>query len=123
MSSDRYTDNAPGSRLRYTPEDVTALKEYVDNNPGHPTSLAYWIAAYNYGMTKHTWESMRNKWKSIMESKFIIKARSIIPKNRIKPVFKVIYPNEAETDKEILPATLVVKPITRKRSLVRPIAR
>ena len=50
MSISEHTDQAPNSRLRYTSEDVTELKEYVDNNPGCPSSLAYWLDAYEEGL-------------------------------------------------------------------------
>lgn len=62
----RPVDQTAGKkRLRYTPEEDTALVRWVAKHPSAKVQGdALWKAAERSKVTAHGWESMRNRWKT-----------------------------------------------------------
>jgi len=63
-------EEAKAERMRFTVEDDKALKKWVASNPGLPSQgQKLWERAERAKVTKHTWQSMQNRWRRRLQGK------------------------------------------------------
>ncbi|XP_057181920.1 telomeric repeat-binding factor 2-interacting protein 1 [Triplophysa rosa] len=73
------TQNQGNGRLSYSAEDDAAILKFIENRQSEAKGILVWKEMQNIKLTKHTWQSMKDRFKRHIQFKLIDKSSEKCP--------------------------------------------